>query len=95
MRFGRGDVSGFEARFATAMDVVRAAARGAISREELVSTLGSWTYEPQYRTTGLADDWEARPNSFDAVEYAFIVGLIDEHEYELILRQLDNERNDR
>lgn len=80
-----------ESRFATAMDVVRAAARGGISRDELVSTLRSWTYEPQYRTTGLADDWEARPNSFDAVEYAFIVGLIDERDYELILRRFDND----
>ncbi|WP_243233662.1 hypothetical protein [Microbacterium sp. CIAB417] len=73
-----------ESRFATAMDVVRAAERNRISREELVSTLRSWTYEPQYKTTGLADDWEARPNSFDAVEYAFILGLIDEDDYELI-----------
>lgn len=80
-----------ESRFATAMDVVRAAARGSISREELVSTLRSWTYEPPYKTTGLADDWESRPNSFDAVEYAFILGLIDENDYELIFRRLDND----
>lgn len=73
------------------MDVVRAAARGSISREELVRTLCSWTYEPQYKTTGLADDWEARPNSFDAVKYAFIVGLINEQDYELILRQLGSD----
>ena len=84
-------MSGSESRFATAMDVVRASARGSISREELVTTLRSWTYEPQYKTTSLADDWETRPNSFDAVEYAFILGLIDEEDYELIFRQLDND----
>ncbi|KTR95674.1 hypothetical protein NS220_05220 [Microbacterium testaceum] len=84
-------MSGSESQFATAMDVVRAAARGDISREELVRTLRSWTYEPQYKTTGLADDWETRPNSFDAVEYAFIADLIDEHDYELIFRRLDND----
>lgn len=83
-------MSGSESRFATAMDVVRAAARGGISREELVSTLRSWTYEPQYKTTGLADDWEARPNSFDAVEYAFTIGVIDEDDYEVISRRLDD-----
>ncbi|QCQ17253.1 hypothetical protein [Microbacterium sp. RG1] len=56
-----------------------------------MSTLRSWTYEPQYRTTGLADDWETRPNSFDAVEYALIVGLIDEDDYELISRLSDED----
>lgn len=86
-------MSGSESQFATAMDVVRAAARGGISREELVSTLRSWTYEPQYKTTGLADDWETRPNSFDAVQYAFILGLIDEDDYELISRRLDNDKS--
>lgn len=73
------------------MDVVRAAARGDMSREQLVSALRSWPYEPQYKTTGLADEWEERPNSFDAVEYAFIADLIDEEDYELILRRLDED----
>lgn len=79
-----------ESGFPTAMDIVRAAARGEISREELVKVLQSWKCGPQYRTTGLADDWEERPNSFDAVEYAFIADLIDEHDYELIVRRLDD-----
>jgi hypothetical protein len=43
----------------------------------------------QFKTTGFADDWETRPNSFDAVEYAFIVGLIDEDDYEIIASRLD------
>lgn len=68
-------------RFATAMDVVSAAAKGQISREELACRLCSWKYEPQYKTTGLADDWEERPNSFDAVEYAYVSGLIDDGAY--------------
>lgn len=56
-----------------------------------MSTLRSWTHEPQYKTTGLVDDWETRPNSFDAAEYALIVGLIDEDVYDLIFRRLDEE----
>ncbi|BAJ74051.1 Asp-tRNAAsn/Glu-tRNAGln amidotransferase B subunit (PET112 homolog) [Microbacterium testaceum StLB037] len=84
-------MSGSNSEFSTAMDVVRAAADERISREELVSILLSWRYEPQYRTTGLADDWEFRDNSFEAVEYAFINGLIDENDYERIVRALDED----
>lgn len=75
-------------RFATAMDAVRAAAHGDVSRGELVRILLSWDYEPRYRTTGLADDWEFRDNSFEAVEYAFINDLIDEGDYERIVQTL-------
>lgn len=78
--------------FATAMDVVRAVADQRISREELVRILLSWHYEPRYRTTGLADDWEFRDNSFEAVEYAFMNDLIDESDYERILGALDEDR---
>lgn len=77
------------------MDVVRAAARGEISPEELVSQLRSWKYDPQYKTTSLADDWEERPNSFDAVEYAYVAELIDEGAYELILEHPGHESNGR
>lgn len=72
----------------TAMDIVLRSQRGEISRSELVEALMGWQYEPKYKTTGLADDWEERPNSFDAVEYAFVADLIDEHDYELIFRRL-------
>jgi len=71
----------------TAMDVVYSAGRGEISRVELVRILESWEFEPQYRTRGLADDWESRPNSFEAVEYAFIIDLIDEAEYQRIFER--------
>ncbi len=71
------------------MDVVRAAASGILSREQLVRILGSWDYEPHYRTVGLADDWELRDNSFDAVVHAFTSALIDEKDYEFIIRRLD------
>lgn len=84
-------MSGSESQFATAMDVVRAAADERISREELVRILSSWRYEPQYRTTGLADDWEFRDNSFDVVEYAFMNDFIDENDYERIVRALDED----
>lgn len=73
------------------MDVVRAAARGDISREELVRILLSWSYEPHYWTTGLSDDWEFRENSFEAVQYAFMRDIIDERDYERIIRILDGE----
>ncbi|WP_434970468.1 hypothetical protein [Microbacterium sp. bgisy207] len=77
-------------RFANAMDAVRAAARGDISRRELARILQSWEYEPQHRTVGLLDDWgERRPNSFDAVYHAFVSDLIDEDTYEAIARRLD------
>lgn len=82
-------MSGSNSEFWTAMDVVRAAADERISREELVRILLSWRYEPHYRTTGLADDWEFRDNSFEAVEYAFINDLIDESDYERIAQALD------
>lgn len=77
-------------RFATAMDVVRAAARGDISRRELARILQAWEFEPQYKTMGLLDDWgEDRPNSFDAVYHAFVSDLIDDETYEAIARRLD------
>ncbi|MDQ1217451.1 hypothetical protein [Microbacterium arborescens] len=82
-------MTGSSPEFATAMDVVRAAAGGIISREQLVQVLGSWDYEPQYRSIGLADDWELRDNSFDAVVHAFTSSLIDEGDYECIVRRLD------
>jgi len=61
------------------------------SREELVGFLLSWRYEPRYRTTGLADDWEFRDNSFEVVEYAFVNDFIDETDYERIVRALDED----
>ena len=73
------------------MDVVRAAATGEISRQELVRQLRSWKSGARYETTGLADDWELRDNSFAAVEYAFVIELIDENDYEHIVRTLDGE----
>lgn len=69
----------------TAMDVVRSAERGEISHDQLISTLHSWDFEPKHRTRGLADDWESRPNSFEVVEYAFTIDLIDEDAYQRIL----------
>lgn len=75
------DGAGSRDEATTAMDVVRSAERGEISREELVGTLQSWDYEPTYRTSGLADDWESRPNGFGAVVYAFTIDLIDEETY--------------
>lgn len=71
----------------TALDVVRSAGRGEISRDELVKILESWESEPTCRTRGLVDEWESRPNSFEAVEYAFIVDLIDEVEYQRIFQR--------
>ncbi|MDQ1129939.1 hypothetical protein [Microbacterium sp. SORGH_AS_0888] len=78
--------------FSTAMDVVRAAADERISREELVRILRCWRYEPKHRATGLSDDWEFRDNSFEVVEYAFMNDLIDENDYERIVRALDEDR---
>lgn len=75
----------------TAMDIVHRAERGEISKAELADALIRWQYEPQYKTTGLADDWEHRPNSFDAVYYAFVFDLIDERTYDLIAQGLDGE----
>jgi hypothetical protein len=71
----------------TAMDVVRSAERGEISRDQLVAILQTWVFEPKHRTRGLADDWESRPNSFEAVEYAFTRELIDEDAYRRILER--------
>lgn len=68
----------------TAMDVVRSAERGEISQGQLIAILQSWEFEPKHRTHGQADDWETRPNSFEAVEYAFVANLIDEDAYRLI-----------
>jgi hypothetical protein len=73
----------------TAMDVVLRASRGEISREDLARILERWEFEPQYKTTGLTDDWEDRPNSFDAVYHAFMLNLIDEKTYDAIARRLD------
>lgn len=81
-------MSGSNSEFSTAMGVVRAAADERISREELVRILMSWRYEPHYRTSGLADDWEFRDNSFEVVEYAFMNDLIDENDYERIVQAL-------
>lgn len=70
----------------TAMDVVRRAQRGEIDHDELVRVLMSWPFEPQYRTTGLADDWEILDNSFDAVEHAYIsLDLLTEEDYAAIV----------
>ena len=69
----------------TAMDVVRRGQRGEIDHDELVRILKTWPYEPQYRTTGLADDWEIVDNSFDAVELAHIsLNLLTEADYAAI-----------
>ncbi|MDQ1176689.1 hypothetical protein [Microbacterium sp. SORGH_AS_0421] len=82
-------MSGSNSEFSTAMEVVRAAERGILSREQLVRILGSWDYEPQHRSIGLADDWELRDNSFDAVVHAFTSSLIDGGDYECIVGRLD------
>ena len=77
----------------TAMDVVRSAERGEISRGQLVAILQSWHFEPTYRTGGLADDWETRPNSFEAVEHAFIIDLIDADDYRRIFERAGRTRS--
>ena len=82
--------SGMDAN--TAMDVVRSAERGEISRDQLVGALQSWKFDPKYRTRGLADDWESRPNSFEAVEYAYMAELIDEDAYLRIGERLAHDR---
>lgn len=78
----------------TAMDFAHSAERGEISRDQLVSILQSWDFEPMYRTRGLADDWESRPNSFEAAEYAFIFDLIDENDYQLIFERTRRTESD-
>ncbi len=72
----------------TAMDVVRSAERGEILQDQLISVLETWDFEPKHRTRGLADDWESRPNSFEAVEYAYLADLIDEDAYRRIGQRL-------
>lgn len=73
----------------TAMDMVRRARDNEITREDLVAALMAWQFEPQYRTQGLSDDWESRPDSFDAVEYAYAIDLLDDAEYGLIAARVD------
>ena len=68
----------------TAMDLVRQARDGEISGDDLVAVLSTWQFEPQQRTRGLTDDWESRPNSFDAVQYAYNLDLLDEDAYRRI-----------
>lgn len=76
----------------TAMDLVQSARNGEMSQDELVATLSKWQFEPTYRTTGLADDWEARPNSSDAVEYAYLTGLLDEDAYRYLFEAVGRDR---
>jgi hypothetical protein len=77
--FRSGDASGLCAE--TAMGVVARAQRGELSQDDLVEALLGWDFGPSYRTRGLADDWETRPNSFGAVVHAYAIGLIDEETY--------------
>lgn len=73
----------------TAMDIVRRASRGEIDHDELVQILKTWPYEPQYKTTGLADDWQTTPNSFDAVEFAYIsLDLLTDEDYAAIVEEI-------
>lgn len=77
-----GDSPAADAPAATAMELVRRAQRGEIAHDRFVSLLKGWAYEPQYRTTSEADDWELVDNSFDAVEFAYMaLDLIDDDEY--------------
>lgn len=69
----------------TAMDLVHAAQRGAIDHDTLVRLLEVWPFEPQYRTSGEADDWESVPNSFDAVEFAYVSEIITDADYDDIV----------
>lgn len=72
---------------ATAMELVRQAQRGEISHEEFVELLKHWSYDPQYKTQGEADDWEVVDNSFDAVYHAYVgLDLLSDEEYEEIER---------
>lgn len=77
----------------TAMDAVRCAERGEITQDQLGAILEVWDFEPKHRTSGLADDWEPRPNSFEVVEYAFIIDLIDEHTYLRIFERARRAKN--
>lgn len=75
----------------TAMDVVM---RAEIDHDELVRVLKAWHYEPQYKTTGLADDWQIVENSFDAVEFAYMsLKLISADDYAAIVTGLDEARD--
>lgn len=76
----------------TAMDIVERARTGEMSQDELVATLSRWQFDPTYRTTGLTDDWEARPNSFDAVEYAYLTGVLDDDAYHYLFETLGRDR---
>ena len=69
----------------TAIDIVRRAAEGAIDHDELVRILKTWHYEPQYKTSGLGDDWQIVENSFDAVEFAYISDLLTDEDYAAIV----------
>lgn len=73
------------------MDVVM---RAEIDHDELVRVLKTWHYEPQYKTTGLADDWQIVENSFDAVEFAYMsLKLISADDYAAIVTGLDEARD--
>lgn len=76
----------------TAMDIVERARTGEMSQDELVATLSRWQFDPTYRTTGLTDDWEPRPNSFDAVEYAYLTGVLDDDAYHYLFETLGRDR---
>lgn len=56
------------------------------------ATLQSWGFESKHRTRDLADDWESRPNSFEVVEYAFLIDLIDEDAYQRIFECAERTR---
>lgn len=70
----------------TAMELVRRAARGEVSHEELIEKLKTWDYDPPFRTDGLSTDWGQNDNSVDAIDIAFYGhGLLSEEEYFEIL----------
>lgn len=75
----------------TAMDLVRRAQRGELDHEHLVAALMDWPFQPQYRTTGLADDWEFVEDSLDAVLFAFCLDMLSEEELGAISRTEDSE----
>jgi hypothetical protein len=73
------------------MDLVRRAQRGELDHERLVAALMNWPFQPQYRTTGLADDWEFVEDSLDAVLFAFSLDMLSEEEFGAISRTDDDE----
>lgn len=75
----------------TAMDLVRRAQRGELDHEDLVAALMDWPFQPQYQTTGLADDWEFVEDSLDAVLFAFSLDMLSEEEFGAISRTEDDE----